>query len=67
MIIQSLKSLEIDTWYWGNSMQSTIYKLDLHGDKFCGLWSKLIIQNQSDEWMNGNAAMGQALIMLILR
>ena len=69
MIIQSLKSLEIDTRYWGNSMQS--YKLDFHEDKVCELWSKLIIKNQSDEWKNGSVcsveAMEQAPIMLILR
>ena len=64
MIIKSSKSLEIGTWYWSNSMQSILYKLDFHADKVCGLWSKLIIQNQSDEWMNGSVfsveAMGQA-------
>ena len=72
MIIQSLKSLEIDTWYWGNSMQSILYKLDFHADKVCELlWSKLIIQNQSDEWMNDPIcsveAIEQAPIMLVLR
>ena len=69
MIIQSLKSLEINIWYWGNSMQSALYKLDFHGDKVCNLWSKLIIQKQSDECMNGSVcsveAMGQVPIMLI--
>ena len=68
MLIQSLKSLEIDTWYWGNSTQSTLYELDFHGYKVCELWSILIIQNQSDEWMNDSVcsveAMGKAPIML---
>ena len=60
MIIQSLKSLEHDSWYCSNSMQSTLYKPNLLGDKVYELWSTinasitvpeyafLIIQNQSD-------------------
>ena len=52
-------------------MQSTLYKLDFHEDKECELWSKLLIQNESDEWMNGSVcsveAMGQVPIMLILK
>ena len=69
MIIQSLKSLENNSWYCSNSMRRTLYKLDFLGDKVCELWSKLILQNQFDKFgaVCSVEAMGQAPIMLILR
>ena len=39
----------------------TWLQIDFHGDKVYKLWSKLIIQNQSDEWMNGSVCSVEAM------